>query len=148
MFLHIANEHLERVHAAKFLWIHIDEHLTWKQHINLCRKMYPKAYIYIFHFHIITRRAFMTTTWSQHLSYVTNHRVVIANHRIVLISHHPLGIYNSAVSGLWTCNCNMQWTYSFRTITIANYSMDWNMSKQIRIQLPLECVVHREIIPI
>ena len=38
MFLHIDNEHLERVKAAKFLEIHIDEHLTWEHHVNHRKK--------------------------------------------------------------------------------------------------------------
>ena len=38
MFLHIDNEHIERVQATKFLGIHIDEHITWEHHINHCKK--------------------------------------------------------------------------------------------------------------
>ena len=37
MFLHIDNEHLERVNSTKFLGIHIDSHLTWQDHIEHCR---------------------------------------------------------------------------------------------------------------
>ena len=37
MFLHIDNEHLERVNSTKFLVIHIDSHLTWEDHIEHCR---------------------------------------------------------------------------------------------------------------
>ena len=38
MFLHIDNEHIERVQSTKFLGIHIDEHLIWEHHINHCKK--------------------------------------------------------------------------------------------------------------
>ena len=38
MFLHIDNEHLERVQVTKCIGIHIDEHLTWEHHINHCKK--------------------------------------------------------------------------------------------------------------
>ena len=37
-FVHIDNEHLERVQATKFIGIHIDEHFTSEYHINHCKK--------------------------------------------------------------------------------------------------------------
>ena len=45
MFLHIDNEHLERVQATTFLGIHIDEHLTWEHHIDHCKKKYPNEFM-------------------------------------------------------------------------------------------------------
>ncbi len=42
-FLHIENDRLERVQTTKFLGVFIDEHLTWKHHIDHVKKKVSKG---------------------------------------------------------------------------------------------------------
>ncbi len=43
LFLHIENDHLERVQTTKFLGVFMDEHFTWEYHIDHCKKKISKG---------------------------------------------------------------------------------------------------------